>query len=105
MSFRTGFPISANMVFLVVYKHKHGTDYAACPSEKIAGEVAASWAFEAAVTEDRFDGQFPELIAMGNEGDPDKAFEFLNLYQKCEDETFGTERIEIEELNLLESDD
>lgn len=96
-------------VHLVVYTHKHGQDFAVAQTEASAWRIAAGWAYEAVVVEDRFDGRFPELAKMAQTQPEDASDDvykdvdaaFVAKYVECERETFGVEDIEVHAMELV----
>jgi len=100
----------SKVVFLVVYKHKHGEDYAVATTQSGAFSIAASWVYQAVVQEDRFDGQQNHLVelckkqnACPEDGPLDE--EVIDEYLKIEGDTFRGESLEVSELPLHETPD
>jgi hypothetical protein len=100
----------SKVVFLVVYKHRHGEDYAVTTTQAGAYSIAASWVYEAVVQEDRFDGLQPELVEMCKRQNADPQDgpldeQVIDFYLKIEHDTFNGESLEVSELPLHETAD
>jgi hypothetical protein len=93
-------------VWLIIYSHKHGVDHAVCTDEGGAWSIASSFVFESVVTDDRYDGSQPELVAQckTQNADPEDVLErdkaVVEAYLAVERDTFNGENIEVEELPL-----
>ncbi len=93
-------------VYLIIYSHKHGVDHAVCTDEEGAWSIAASYVYEAVVTEDRYDGAQPKLVAQckAQNADPEDVLAqdqaVVEAYLTIEAESYRNENIEVEELVL-----
>lgn len=96
-------------ICLVIYKHKHGEDYAACRTEAAAWRVAASWAYEAVVVEKRHEDDHPQLTEMATTQPEDATdeecmkadIEFVEAYNEVEQDISYGEFIGVQELSLI----
>jgi len=100
---------SGKKVWLVVYSHKHGVDHAVAKTEASAWRVAASWAYEEVVCNDRHEGDHPHLKELattqpedGTDEDCMKADQrFVEAYNEVERDMSYGECLEVEELDLI----